>query len=180
MINNNIWTVGHATHTLQNFLAMLKSFDITAIADVRNFPGSRRFPHFNKEALERSLAENGIDYVHLRDLGGRRTTRTNSINDGWRLASFRGYADYMETIEFSNAVNTLEQLATNGKKIAYMCAEAVWWRCHRSLISDFLKHKGWIVTHIMNIGKSEEHPYTSPARIVEDKLIYSKELPEII
>ena len=152
---------------------MLKSFSIEVVADVRSFPGSRRLPHFNKENLMRSLPETGIDYVHFKELGGRRSTRVDSVNDGWRLASFRGYADYMETDEFSMAIKKLEAIATE-KIVAYMCAEAVWWRCHRSLISDYLKHEGWIVTHIMSVGKGEEHPYTNPARIVEDKLIYSK------
>jgi len=173
MSQRNIWTIGHSTHTLESFLSMLKSFDIETVADVRNFPGSRRFPHFNKDSLEKSLSEDGIDYVHFKELGGRRSTRVDSVNDGWRLAAFRGYADYMETEEFNNAMTKLELLADK-KRVAYMCAEAVWWRCHRSLISDYLKHKGWTVMHIMNVGKSEEHPYTNPARIVDHKLVYSK------
>jgi uncharacterized protein (DUF488 family) len=173
MMSPHIWTIGHSTHTLENFIAMLKAFGVEAVADVRSFPGSRRLPHFNKENLRQSLSEREIDYIHFKELGGRRTTRVDSVNDGWRLASFRGYADYMQTDEFAQSIRELKGLATT-KKVAYMCAEAVWWRCHRSLISDYLKHEGWIVMHIMNVGKSEEHPYTNPARIVEDKLIYSK------
>jgi uncharacterized protein (DUF488 family) len=171
--HQHIWTIGHSTHTWEHFLDMIKSFDIKVIADVRNFPGSRKFPQFNKDELKKLLSDNEIDYVHFKDLGGRRNTRVDSVNDGWRLASFRGYADYMETIEFRHAIQQLQLLAAE-KKLAYMCAEAVWWRCHRSLISDYLKLEGWTVIHIMNAGKGEEHPYTNPARIVENKLVYSK------
>ena len=171
--HQHIWTIGHSTHAWEHFLDMIKSFDIQVIADVRNFPGSRKFPQFNKDNLKKSLSGSGIEYVHFKELGGRRTTRIDSVNNGWRLASFRGYADYMETAEFRHAIQQLQLLAAE-KKLAYMCAEAVWWRCHRSLISDYLKHEGWTVTHIMNTGKGEEHPYTNPARIVEDKLVYSK------
>lgn len=173
MQQKNIWTIGHSTHTLDEFIVMLKSFQIELVADIRSFPGSRRYPHFNKEALAVSLAENGIEYIHLRELGGRRKTTVDSHNTGWRVAAFRGYADYMETDEFKKAIGELESLAAK-KHVAFMCAEALWWRCHRSLVSDYLKHKGWTVTHIMGIGKSQEHPYTSPAVIKGDKLVYTK------
>lgn len=174
MNDKRIWTIGHSTHTLDEFMAMLKSFQIEVVADIRSFPGSRRYPHFNKESLAESLPENGIAYRHFRNLGGRRKTKTDSHNTGWRLAAFRGYADYMETDNFESAIKELEHLADE-KRVAYMCAEAVWWRCHRSLVSDYLKHQNWTVIHIMNVGKGEEHPYTSPARIIENKLVYSKE-----
>ena len=170
----SIWTIGHSTHTLDEFMVMLKSFQIGLVADIRSFPGSRRYPCFNKESLAVSLPENEIEYIHLRELGGRRKTTIDSRNTGWRVAAFRGYADYMETEKFNSAIRELECLADK-KRVAFMCAEAVWWRCHRSLVYDYLKHQDWTVIHIMGIGKGEEHPYTSPARIMEDKLVYSKE-----
>jgi len=169
-----IYTIGHSTHTLEEFVAMLKSFNIELLADIRSFPGSRKFPHFNKENLPASLAENNIEYIHLRNLGGRRKVNPESCNTGWRVAAFRGYADYMETESFKKAIQELEQIAS-AKRVAYMCAEAVWWRCHRSLVSDYLKNEGWTVLHIMGVGKSTEHPYTAPAKIIDGKLDYSKE-----
>ena len=172
--NKTIWTIGHSTRALDEFIAMLKSLQIESVADIRSFPGSRRYPHFNKEALEVSLPENKIKYTHLKELGGRRKVRQDSINTGWRVAAFRGYADYMETNAFKIAITELEAIAVN-ERTAYMCSEAVWWRCHRSLVSDYLKVNGWTVMHIMGIGKVEEHPFTSPARVVGDQLIYSKE-----
>ena len=169
-----IYTIGHSTHTLEEFVAMLKSFNIELLADIRSFPGSRKFPHFNKENLPASLAENNIEYIHLRNLGGRRKVNPDSCNTGWRVAAFRGYADYMETESFKKAIQELEQIASQ-KRVAYMCAEAVWWRCHRSLVSDYLKNEGWTVLHIMGVGKSTEHPYTAPAKIIDGKLDYSKD-----
>jgi uncharacterized protein (DUF488 family) len=173
-LNETIWTIGHSTHSLDEFIAMLKSFQIELVADIRSFPGSRRFPHFNKEALEVSLPENSIKYIHLRELGGRRKARPDSINTGWRLAAFRGYADYMETDAFKDGIKELEKIAMK-QRTAYMCSEAVWWSCHRSLVSDYLKVNGWNVIHIMGIGKSSEHTYTTPARIVNGQILYSKE-----
>ncbi|MGN6264998.1 MAG: DUF488 domain-containing protein [Ginsengibacter sp.] len=169
-----IYTIGHSTHTLEEFIAMLKSFNIELLADIRSFPGSRKFPHFNKENLPASLAENNIEYIHLKNLGGRRKVNPDSCNTGWRVAAFRGYADYMETENFKKAIKELEQIAST-KSVAYMCAEAVWWRCHRSLVSDYLKNEGWTVLHIMGVGKSTEHPYTAPAKIMNGKLNYGKE-----
>jgi len=168
----SIWTIGHSTHTLDEFMVMLKSFQIELVVDIRSFPGSRRYPYFNKESLAVSLPENEIEYIHLRELGGRRKTTIDSRNTGWRVAAFRGYADYMETDKFNNAIKELECLAAK-KRVAFMCAEAVWWRCHRSLVSDYLKHQGWTVIHSMGAGKGDEHPYTSPARIIEGKLLYN-------
>ena len=169
---NTIWTIGHSTHSLEEFIRILKSFEIECVADIRNFPGSRRYPHFNKEALMLSLPEENIAYVHFKDLGGRRKTHPDSVNTAWRLPAFRGYADYMETQVFQDAVRELEKLARE-KRVVYMCAEAVWWSCHRSLVSDYLKHEGWKVLHIMAVNKAIEHPYTAAARIVDGKLIYS-------
>src|SRR5450830_132834 len=120
--NKTIWTIGHSTRTLDEFIEMLKSFRIGLVADIRSFPGSRRYPHFNKEALEVSLPENNIKYIHLRDLGGRRKVKPDSINAGWRIAAFRGYADYMETSSFKEAMQDLERSGSKDR-IAYMCSE---------------------------------------------------------
>ncbi len=169
----SVWTIGHSTRTLDEFIELLKSFRIECVVDIRSFPGSRRFPHFNKEALEVSLPQNKIKYIHLRELGGRRKAQPDSINTGWRLAAFRGYADYIQTDAFKSGIKELETIACK-ERTAYMCSEAVWWSCHRSLVSDYLKLQGWIVMHIMGIGKAQEHPYTSPATIVNDELRYDK------
>jgi uncharacterized protein (DUF488 family) len=169
-----IWTIGHSTRTLDEFIALLKSFEIECVLDIRSFPGSRRYPHFNKEALEISLPENNVKYFHLKDLGGRRKALADSNNKVWRHAAFRGYADYMETDAFKNGVKDLEKIALK-QRTAYMCSEAVWWRCHRSMVSDYLKVHGWNVIHIMGIGKEDEHPYTAPARIVSGELSYDNE-----
>lgn len=150
---------------------MLKSFDIQVLADIRRFPGSRKFPQFNKDNLEKMLPENGIEYLHFEDLGGRRKPLPDSRNTAWRLDAFKGYADYMETENFKKAIKELEKVAEK-KRVAFMCSEAVWWSCHRSLVSDYLKSKGWDVQHIMGVGKSQEHPYTKPARIENGKLVY--------
>lgn len=171
-VKHTIYTIGHSTHSFAEFLTMLNSFQIKLLADIRSLPGSRKFPQFNKEDLKESLEENGIRYLHLKDLGGRRKVRKDSINNRWRNDSFKGYADYMETKEFTAAIKELEQLALK-ETTAYMCSEAVWWRCHRSMVSDYLKAKGWEVLHIMAVGKSQEHPYTSPAIIKGHSVLYS-------
>ena len=168
-----IWTIGHSTHTFEELVAMLHSFEIEAVADIRNFPHSRKFPQFNKEALEISLPENNIDYFHLQTLGGRRRPKPDTKNTAWRHEAFRGYADYMETAEFHEGIKALEKIALE-KRTAYMCSEAVWWRCHRSMVSDYLKAEGWEVLHIMGIEKATEHPFTAPARISNGKLSYQK------
>jgi uncharacterized protein (DUF488 family) len=169
----NIWTIGHSTRTIDHFIAMLQSFHIEQMMDIRSFPGSKRYPHFNKEVLEISLPANGINYIHVKDLGGRRPARADSINTGWHNAAFRGFADYMQTDNFKTGIEQLEEIAVT-KRTSYMCSEAVWWRCHRSLVSDFLKLKGWNVHHIMEIGKAEEHHYTQPAKIIDGKLSYQE------
>jgi uncharacterized protein (DUF488 family) len=174
-VNKIIWTIGHSTHSFEEFVAMLNSFGIELIADIRSYPGSRRFPQFNKEALEISLPQNKIQYVHLINLGGRRKANPNSKNTAWRHVAFRGYADYMETGVFKDGINELVKSALK-QQTAYMCSEALWWRCHRSMISDYLKLRGWKVMHILGIGKEEEHSYTAPARIVNGELNYELEL----
>ncbi len=167
-----IWTIGHSTHSLETFLEMLHSCKIDLLVDVRNFPGSAKFPHFNKDHIEKAMPANGIEYLHMKALGGRRKPAQDSVNTRWRNNSFRAYADYTQTDDFKEALQELERLASL-KRIAYMCSEAVWWRCHRSIISDKLKIRGWEVLHIMGIGKTSEHPFTSAARIEEGKLFYS-------
>lgn len=169
-----IFTIGHSNHPFEEFLEMLKAFEIEALVDIRRYPGSRKYPHFNKDHLEKSLPEKEIQYLHYEDLGGRRKVKPDSHNTAWRLDSFRGYADYMETDSFKKAIEKLETLAKE-KRVAYMCSEAVWWSCHRSLVSDYLKNEGWNVQHIMSKTKSNEHPYTKPARIINDKLVYTEE-----
>ena len=170
---NTIWTIGHSNRTLPDFLSLLTSFKIEILVDIRHFPGSRKFPHFNKENLVESLPQHGIEYRHLVDLGGRRKLKPDSKNDAWRLDSFRAYADYMETDAFKKAYQELKGMAKH-KNTAYMCAEAVWWSCHRALISDLLKVDGWKVLHIMNLHSAKEHPFTAPAKVVDGKLDYSK------
>ncbi len=169
-----IYTIGHSTHSLEELVAMLQSFGILTLVDIRRFPGSRKYPHFNKENLAAALPEAGISYIHLEDLGGRRRVRKGSKNSRWRNDSFRGYADYMETVDFEKAASALEGIALK-QPTAYMCSEAVWWRCHRSMVSDYLKARGWKVLHIMAAGKAEEHFYTSPARVAGSRVFYSDE-----
>ena len=169
-----IWTIGHSTHSLEEFVAMLHSFNIELVGDIRSFPSSRRFPQFNKEALEMSLPQSNIQYTHLMKLGGRRKVNPESKNTTWRNDAFRGYADYMETDSFVEGIKELAEIAQQ-QRTAYMCSEAVWWRCHRSMVSDYLKTDGWSVQHIMQIGKSTEHPYTQPARVVDGELSYRPE-----
>ena len=169
-----IWTIGHSTRTIEELIAMLQSFQIMQVADIRSYPGSRRYPQFNKEALAISLPGNDIKYIHIKELGGRRKAVPNSLNTAWRHAAFRGFADYMETESFRKGIEDLQQLAGKGRT-AFMCSEAVWWRCHRSMVSDYLKFHGWTVMHIMDKGKAEEHPYTSPARIKNGELTYTQD-----
>ena len=166
-----IWTVGHSTHPAEKFNEILSAHEIEVLVDVRTYPGSRRYPQFNKPELAASLESIGIKYQHEPRLGGRRTPRKDSHNTAWRNAQFRGYADHMETEEFKEGIKVLLELAKHSRT-AVMCAEAVWWRCHRSLIADYLKANGHTVIHIMDAAKTEEHPFTSAASIVEGKLSY--------
>jgi uncharacterized protein (DUF488 family) len=170
-----IWTIGHSTRSIDTFISLLKANGITVLADVRTWPGSKRYPQFNKEKLSQSLGKAGIRYEHFPELGGRRKAKPDSKNTAWRNESFRGYADYMETEEFNKGVKRLLDLAAAAGPTAIMCAEAVWWRCHRSLISDYLKVRGIEVMHILDANKTEPHPYTSAARIVDGKLSYAAE-----
>ncbi len=170
-MEKTIWTIGHSTRPIEEFIDILKSFLIELLIDVRSFPGSRRYPQFNIENLSRSLPENGIEYIHMKELGGRRKPNKNSNNTAWKNDAFKGYADYMETDEFKNGINKIAEIAS-GKRTSIICAEALWWRCHRSLISDYLKLNGWDVHHIMGINKADEHTYTKPAKIRQGELFY--------
>ncbi len=168
-----IWTIGHSTRRLVEFLELLNANRIETVADVRRFPASRRYPHFNQRELSRSLAQAGMEYLSLPELGGRRKPRTDSRNTAWRNDVFRGYADYMETPEFRAGIERLLTVARL-RRTATMCSEALWWRCHRSLISDFLKAAGVAVEHILDLHKNESHPYTSAARLEDGKLSYTE------
>jgi uncharacterized protein (DUF488 family) len=168
-----IWTIGHSTRTIDEFISLLKQNEIKLLVDVRAWPGSKRYPQFNKDALAEALNAYGIRYEHLPKLGGKRKSKPDSRNTAWRNASFRGYADYMETEQFQKGIERLLDLTTEVGPTAIMCAEAVWWRCHRSLISDHLKGRGVEVLHILGTKKVEPHPYTSVARIVNGELSYA-------
>jgi uncharacterized protein (DUF488 family) len=167
-----IWTIGHSTRSIDDFIAALRAHDIKLLADVRLLPGSKRYPHFNNDALAHSLGTHGIRYEHFRELGGRRKPRADSQNTAWRNDAFRGYADYMETTQFVDGIARLRALAEEAGPTAMMCAEAVWWRCHRGLVSDYLKARGTEVLHIVDAKKAEAHPFTSAAKIVDGQLSY--------
>jgi len=167
----SLWSIGHSTHTAEAFIGILRAHKIEAMADVRLLPGSRRYPHFNREALVELLTQAGVQYVHFPDLGGRRKPRDDSRNLAWRNESFRGYADYMETPDFIRAAEQLGARAA-AQRTAIMCAEAVWWRCHRALIADWMKVRGVEVLHILSENKVEPHPYTSAAQIIDGQLSY--------
>ena len=166
-----LWTIGHSTHSVEEFVAMLTVHKIEALADVRRFPASRKFPHFNAATMAGVLQAHDIEYLPFTELGGRRRAKPNSHNTAWRSEAFRGYADFMETSDFAEGAARLMETA-HERNTAIMCSEAVWWRCHRGLVSDYFKVRGWEVLHIMSPGKAEPHPYTSAATIVDGKLSY--------
>jgi len=167
-----MWTIGHSTRAIDDFISLLEENEIKLLVDVRAWPGSKRYPQFNKDTLAESLNAHGIRYEHFPELGGKRKSKPDSRNTAWRNASFRGYADYMETEQFQKGIERLLEVAAEAGPIAIMCAEAVWWRCHRSLVADYLKARGVKVLHILGANKVEPHPYTSAARIVNGELSY--------
>jgi uncharacterized protein (DUF488 family) len=167
-----IWTIGHSTRAIEEFLSLLAGSRIEAIVDVRSFPGSRRYPQYGREALAATLAAHAIGYHWLPALGGRRRASPDSPNTAWRNASFRGYADYMSSAEFAQGLAKLSE-ASNKARTAIMCSEALWWRCHRSMIADALCVRGIKVVHILDAKHSVVHPMTSPARIVGGVLSYA-------
>lgn len=166
-----IFTIGHSTHSAETFLALLRGHQIRRLADVRAIPRSRRHPQFAQGALEALLAPHGIQYRHFPSLGGLRKPLPDSVNTGWRHAGFRGYADYMQTEAFRQAVDDLLEFASAGPA-AVMCAEAVWWQCHRRLLSDALLVRGVSVQHIMSAGQPKPHVLCELAREKHGKVIY--------
>jgi uncharacterized protein (DUF488 family) len=166
-----LWTIGHSTRPIQDFLDLLQAHGIRQVVDVRTIPRSRHNPQFNTEVLRQSLKQAGLAYIHARELGGLRKPVKDSLNSGWKNASFRGYADYMQTPAFWSA---LDDLVATGKKTptAIMCAEAVPWRCHRSMIADALLTRGWTVRHIMTPERADEHQLTPFAKTEGPCLFY--------
>ncbi|HLI50586.1 MAG TPA: DUF488 domain-containing protein [Thermomicrobiaceae bacterium] len=172
-----IYTIGHSTHPIEEFLELLRQHGITLLADVRTVPRSRKNPQFNRETLPASLGDQGIEYRHLAALGGLRKTSKDSPNLGWRNASFRGYADYMQTQEFVEGLLALIDLA-NEQTVAIMCAESLPWRCHRWLVADALVVRGIDVEHIMSNGQLRKHALTSFAVVDGLTVTYPPEGPE--
>jgi uncharacterized protein (DUF488 family) len=172
-----LWTIGHSVLSAEEFLALLKAHEIRLLADIRRYPASRRLPHFNGDALAAFLAEAGIAYRHFPELGGRRAARADSRNTLWRNASFRGYADYMESEDFQRGFEALENAAL-AAPTAIMCSEAVWWKCHRMLVADALTARGMEVAHILGPEPARLHFLTKGAKIRNGYVDYSKE-PEI-
>jgi uncharacterized protein (DUF488 family) len=170
-----VFTVGHSTRPLDEFIDLLRGRRITLLADVRKMPRSRRNPQFNRETLPAALSAAGIGYVDLPGLGGLRQRRPDSPNGGWRNASFQGYADYMQTPEFERHLQELIDLARR-ERVALMCAEAVPWRCHRSLIADALVVRGIPVEHIMSATRSQSHTLKLWAKVEGTRITYPPEV----
>ena len=170
---STIWTIGHSTRPIDEFIGLLRAHQISLLVDVRTVPRSRYNPQFNTDTLAQSLRDAGFQYRHLPKLGGLRKPKKDSLNDGWRNASFRGYADYMQTEEFLNALEAL-MADSRLQATAIMCAEAVPWRCHRSLIADALVSRGWDIRHIMSPEKATAHVLTSFAHVEKGRLTYPK------
>jgi len=169
--NLTILTIGHSTHPIDEFIALLKHYGVEQLVDVRTVPKSRHVPQFNSDALAASLGEQGIGYVHLKTLGGLRHAKKDSVNMGWRNASFRGYADYMSTEEFAPGIDRLVELA-KAKRTVIMCAEAVPWRCHRSLIGDALLVRGIAAEDILGATSSRPHRLTEFAKVDGQQITY--------
>ena len=168
-----LFTVGHSTHPLDGFLGLLARHGIEALADIRRFPGSRKHPHFNRDNLASALPQAGVEYRWFEALGGRRKGSGDSArNLGLRNESFRSYADYMATEAFAEGLDRVVNLAS-GLRTSILCAEALWWRCHRGLIADVLQWLQFEVIHILGPGSTAPHPYTAAARFVRGRLSYS-------
>ena len=166
-----VCTIGHSTRSAAELITLLQAHGIELLADVRRFPASRRHPQFNRDVLESSMPAAGIRYTWREQLGGRRSAHKDSHNTAWRNASFRGYADYMETEPFTLAIAELIGHA-RAQRTTVMCAEQAWQQCHRGLIADYLKARGVEVWHILGDGSIEPHPFTAAARIVDGQLSY--------
>lgn len=175
-VNKCLWTVGHSTRAIEEFLVLLQRHDIKVLIDVRAIPFSRRNPQFNQPDLKARLDTGGIVYMHLPGLGGRRKSEGSNLNAAWRNASFRAYADYMQTNAFHQALQTLIDVAQS-QATAIMCAEAVPWRCHRSLIADALIAHGWTVLDIIGSGEPQPHHLPAWARIENGRVTYPSQNP---
>ena len=173
-----VLTIGHSTRTSEQFAELLLENGVEYLVDVRRFPGSRRHPQFGEEALERRLGESGIGYLHLTGLGGRRAPRSDSPNTGWRNASFRGYADHMQTDEFGEAFGGLTELCAR-KRVCLMCSEAVWWRCHRRMVADALTVRGFPVEHVLGKTQRRPHELTPFASVADGQLVYPSGEPRL-
>jgi uncharacterized protein (DUF488 family) len=173
--NVTVWTIGHSTRSLDEFLTVLEAHRIEAVVDVRRFPGSRRLPHFGSDVLAHSLEEHGIAYCWLAALGGRRRGNTASRNSAWRNAAFAAYADHIESDEFAAGLAELLTIAA-GLRTAIMCAEVLWWRCHRRIIADVLTSLGDDVLHIRDARIVEAHHIAAPARLVDGVLTYEADV----
>ncbi|MCC7000553.1 MAG: DUF488 domain-containing protein [Gemmatimonadaceae bacterium] len=173
-MSTTVWTIGHSTRDRDAFLSVLRAFDIELVADVRRFPASRRLPQFNTTALAECLATEGIAYRWFPSLGGRRRSNAASRNLGWRHPAFRAYADHLESEEFAQGLFELTMLASE-LRTAVMCAEILWWRCHRRLVADVLVALGMTVVHIRTADVAERHHLAPPARLVRGRLAYDVE-----
>src|SRR3954469_8568938 len=172
--SKQLLSIGHSTRDLSDFISLLKENGVERLADIRRYPGSRRYPHFSREALSLSLPAEGIEYIHMPELGGRRKPLPDSRNTAWRNEQFRAYADYMATDEFRSAIDKLLSLADQ-QRVTIMCAEAVPWRCHRNLVADELTRRGIEVMHIIGAGAAKVHAINPHAQIEGDHLVYPDE-----
>ena len=171
-----IWTIGHSVRPIDELVTVLEAYDIELVADVRRFPGSRRLPHYSASALDAALSGRGVAYKWLQTLGGRRRPDPESPNIGWRHPAFRAYADYIQTEEFAEGLFELLMLA-QGLRTVIMCAEVLWWRCHRRIIADVLVSIGFPVVHIRDARNAERHRLAPPARMERERLTYTSEPP---
>lgn len=169
--STTVHTVGHSTRQLLDLVSVLRHYDVDLVVDIRGIPRSRHTPQFNSEELEAELPRHGLGYVHLDGLGGRRSARAESVNTGWRNKSFRGYADYMQTDAFKDGIRQLLVLAERWRPVI-MCAEAVPWRCHRSLVGDALLVRGQRVVDIFDVDKARAQTLTSFAQVNGDRILY--------
>ncbi len=170
----SVFTIGHSTRTIEEFVAILKSFGVEKVVDIRTVPRSRHNPQFNMDTLAGELRRRGVGYIHLKDLGGLRHPAKDSVNTGWRNSSFRGFADYMQTEEFQEGLKKVIKKAET-KRTALMCAEAVPWRCHRSLLADALTARGIEVIHIISSSSHHVHTLTPFAKVQGNRIIYPAE-----
>jgi uncharacterized protein (DUF488 family) len=176
-VSRSVYTIGHSVRSFEEFVSLLRAHGVTAVADIRTVPKSRRHPHFAREALEAALPRAGVAYRHFPGLGGLRKPRRDSENGGWRHASFRGYADHMQTPAFESAIEALLAFAAD-HAVAVMCAEAKWWQCHRQLVADALVARGLEVRHIMSPREAAPHELTSFARVRDGRVTYPALLEE--